>query len=114
MCLWHYRVNPVDGLCIPVKATPQMQTNCNDAAGTSKCGPRYGNTNALRNGTRIERLTLGDLPDRMRRHLATARHYRRTLEQLVLATKGEVSLIDAHWIDEAASAEIHSGICRWL
>lgn len=68
----------------------------------------------MRNASKIHRLTIGVLPDVMKRQLATARAYRRELEQMVLDAKGEVSLIDAHYIDEAANAEVHGSICRWL
>lgn len=72
------------------------------------------NLNGAKNGARIQRLTLGDLPVTMRRQTANARKYRRDLEQLVLETKGEVNTTDAHLIDEAAAGEVHASICRWL
>jgi len=72
------------------------------------------NLNAMRNGSRIARLTIGALPNAMKRQLRTARAYRRDLEAIVVAEKDEVSLEDAHTIDEAVNAEIHSSICKWL
>lgn len=79
-----------------------------------KSGPPKGNMNAARNGTGLTRLTLGELPQTMRRQLQAARKYRRSLEALVVESKGEIKAIDAHLIDEAASAEIHASVCRWL
>ena len=63
---------------------------------------------------RLARLTLGQLPSRMRRQIAQARKYRRELEQVVLDTKGQISPYDAHLIDQAATAEVHAAVCRWL
>lgn len=68
----------------------------------------------MTNGTSIHRLTLGVFPDCLRRQLATARKYRAELEQFVLDAKGEVSVVDSHYIDQAAGAEVHSAICRML
>ncbi len=77
-------------------------------------GPPKGSINAAKNGTRLARLTLGELPRTMRRQTAAARAYRRDLEQAVLDAKGEVNATDAHLIDEASSAEVHASVCRWL
>lgn len=68
----------------------------------------------MKNGASVHRLTIGELPDVMRRQLATSRRYRRELEQLVAEVKGEVSVIDAHYVDEAVGAETHAALCRWL
>ena len=73
-----------------------------------------GNLNASRNGGRLTRLTLGELPVTMRRQTTQARVYRRGLESLVIDAKGEVDATDAHLIDEAATAEVHGAVCRWL
>jgi hypothetical protein len=70
--------------------------------------------NAVKSGTRLTRLTLGCLPQRMLRQTRMARKYRRGLEQLVMTAKGEVDAVDAHLIDEASGAETHASICRWL
>ena len=79
-----------------------------------RSGPPRANLNRSRNGTKIARLTLGELPQTMRRQLQTARKYRRTLETLTVEAKGQVTTTDAHLIDEAAGAEIHASVCRWL
>lgn len=73
-----------------------------------------GNLNTAKHGGQISRLTLGSLPTSMARHVRKGCKYRRELEELVLHERGEVSLADAHIIDEAATAEIHAGVCRWL
>lgn len=79
-----------------------------------KSGPKHGNLNASRNGTRVSRLTLGELPQTMRRQLQNARKYRRELEALVLNAHGEINATHAHLVDEAAAAEVHASVCRWL
>ncbi len=84
------------------------------AGKAGKSGPKKANLNATKNGTTISRLTLGELPQTMRRQTQQARKYRRTLESLVAAAKGEVNATDAHLIDEAATAEVHASVCRWL
>lgn len=81
---------------------------------TGKPGSGKANLNSTRNGTNLTRLTLGELPLTMRRQTQNARKYRRGLEALVVKVKGEVSPTDAHLIDEAAGAEIHAAVCRWL
>ncbi len=80
----------------------------------NKGGAPVGSMNGLKNGSRISRLILGQLPTKMRRQLQNARKYRRGLEQAVVDIKGEVSLLDAHLIDEASGAEVHASVCRWL
>jgi hypothetical protein len=50
----------------------------------------------------------------MSRHVRRASQYRRELEALVLAAKGEVDLKDAHTIDLMTTCEMHAGLCRWL
>lgn len=77
-------------------------------------GPPLANINASANGSRISRLTLGELPNKMRRQLQNARKYRRYLESLCVDAHGEVNATHAHLIDEAAAAEVHASICRWL
>lgn len=79
-----------------------------------RSGPKKANLNATRNGTRLSRLTLGELPQTMRRQTQQARKYRRLLEALVTEARGEVNATDAHLIDEAAAAEVHASVCRWL
>ena len=79
-----------------------------------RSGPPKGNLNNAKNGTRLERLTLGELPKTMRVQQSAVRKYRRALESLVTDAKGQVSTTDAHLIDEATTAEVHAAICRWL
>jgi hypothetical protein len=79
-----------------------------------RSGPSKANLNSARNGGSLTRLTLGELPQTMRRQLQMARKYRRGLEQLVIEAKGQVTATDAHLIDEAAGAEVHAAVCRWL
>jgi hypothetical protein len=82
---------------------------------TTTNGHTPAKLNALKHGGRlVVRLNLGELPTPMRRQTASARAYRRELEQFVVTAKGQVDLESAHWIDEACCAEIHSSICRWL
>jgi hypothetical protein len=78
-------------------------------------GAAKGNINAARTGTALLfRLTIGELPATMRRQTQNARKYRRSLEALVLDLKGSVGPLAAHLIDEAAAAEVHASVCRWL
>ena len=70
--------------------------------------------NHVKHGGALSRLTLGELPTVMRRQMQTVRKYRRVLEQAVMDVKNEVDLLDAHLIDEACAAEIHTRFCRWL
>ena len=79
-----------------------------------RSGPPKANLNSMRHGGAITRLTLGELPETMRRQTQTVRKYRRSLESLVMEAKGEVNNTDAHIIDEAATAEAHAAVCRWL
>ena len=79
-----------------------------------KSGPKKGSMNAVKNGTRLTRLVLGELPNTMRRQLQSARKYRRALEALVVEAKEEIGVLDAHLIDEATGAEVHASVCRWL
>ncbi len=75
--------------------------------------PSY-NLNAMRNGKRLVRLTVGELPTKLHSVKVEARKYRRGLEDAVLDVRGEVSVMDAHRIDTAAGATMHVGVCRWL
>jgi len=72
------------------------------------------NVNAAKNGTRLVRLTVGELPLKLNKVKVEARAYRRSLEEAIIEVRGEVSVTDAHAIDTAAAATIHAGICRWL
>ena len=75
--------------------------------------PRY-NLNAARNGTRLTRLTVGELPRQLNHVKIEGRRYRRALEAVCGDVHGEVSVTDAHSIDTATGATVHAGICRWL
>jgi hypothetical protein len=77
-------------------------------------GAPKSNLNSTRNGSKLSRLVLGDLPSGMHRQLQVIRKYRRTLEDSVIEIKGFISLGDAHLINEAATGEQHGAICRWL
>ena len=76
-------------------------------------GP-MNNLNAIKNGNRLNRMIIGTLPPTMRRQTANARRYRRSLEELVIIQKGEVTVSDAHIIDTCTACELHAAICRWL
>jgi hypothetical protein len=85
--------------------------------------PRNGTTKAmslrslnnLRNGARIIRLALGELPPCLHRVTRYCRQYRKILEvEVAQANGGEVSLTAAHWIDCAAGHEQHLQLMRWL
>ncbi len=84
----------------------------NKATTMAKRGPKPGSLNAIKNGTRLT--VLGELPPGMRRQQSNVRKYRRSLEELVMQAKGQISATDSHLIDEAATAEVHGAICRWL
>lgn len=68
----------------------------------------------LRNGRRLGHLTLGMMHKTLRRQTAGVRSYSNELEALVMEVKGEVSVYDQHLINEAAQAEMHAAVCRWL
>ena len=77
-------------------------------------GAPEGNLNRLSNGSRVRRLTVGELPNEMIAVKREGRKYRRDLEALVLATKDEINATDAHLIDTATAATVQAGVCRWL
>jgi hypothetical protein len=78
-----------------------------------RSGPKAGVPQ--RNGTSITRLPLGDYPATMRKAVTrAARKYRRDLESLVVKMNAGINTTEAHLIDEAASAEAHGSVCRWL
>jgi hypothetical protein len=84
------------------------------AGKAGRSGPPKGNLNGCKNGGSLTRLTIGELPQTMRRQMQMARKYRRGLEALVMEAKREVNATDAHLIDEATGAEVHASVCRWL
>jgi hypothetical protein len=75
--------------------------------------PTY-NLNAVRNGTRLARLTIGELPPDLAHVKREARAYRRGLEQAVVDAHGEVSVVHAHALDTAVQGQIHFGVCKWI
>ncbi len=77
-------------------------------------GAQLHNSNALSTATRVNvhRLTLGRLPRRFIAAERVARTYRRSLEQAVVAQKGEIGLKDAHWLDSAVKHELHALMLR--
>src|SRR5215212_262955 len=81
-----------------------------------KSGPKPGNLNGLKNGSklRLKRLTVGELPATMIAVKREGRAYRRELERECVEIKGQIGTTDAHLIDTAAAATIQAGICRWL
>lgn len=79
-----------------------------------RSGAPKGNFNALKVGSDVRRLTVGELPKTMTTIKREGRAYRRDLEAAVVKAKGEVNLTDSHLIDTAAAATIQAGICRWL
>ena len=72
------------------------------------------NLHAAKNGTRITRLIVGNLPKPLHRVQRFVLQYRRTLEDAVIEVRNEVGLIDAHVIDAACKHEQHAGVCRHL
>jgi hypothetical protein len=74
----------------------------------------HGNLNGLKNGRRMARLVLGELPKPLFRVKMQVRNYRRQLEDEVTLRHGSVGVTHAHFIDTAVTAEQHAAICRWL
>lgn len=81
-----------------------------------RSGPKPGNKNALKNGSRLDhkRLVVGELPKKMIAVRREARAYRRDLEAEVLLVKGQIDTLDAHIIDAATGATMAAGVNRWL
>lgn len=81
-----------------------------------KSGPKPGNLNALRNGSKLNanRLVVGELPGTMVSVKREGRKYRTELEAATLHEKGTIDLVDAHHIDTATAATVQAGVCRWL
>lgn len=93
---------------------PTPSTRKGKGGKKGRSGPTRGNLNSTRNGTKLTRLTLGELPKTMRRQTQNCRKYRRDLEDLVLSIRVAITPTDAHLIDEATTAEVHASVCRWL
>lgn len=82
---------------------------------TGKRGAPQGNFNSVRNGTRIVRLALGQLPPAMSRVTRYCRDYRRALEEVVAdANHGQLTMTQAHLVDAACTHEQHAKVCLWL
>lgn len=81
---------------------------------TPNNNPLISNLNNLKNGSRLTRLTIGNLPKPLTKVQQEARRYRMGLEQAVLDAYGGISATQAHHIDTAAQCMTHAGICRWL
>ena len=80
-----------------------------------KSGAPRRNTNGFKHGSSVigKRLTVGELHPKMLSVKREALAYRRELEAEVLAVKGTVSWMDAHYVDTASSATMAAGMCRW-
>ena len=72
------------------------------------------NINSVKNGSRMVRLTVGELPRPMLSVRGEVRRYRRLLEAAVIEVHGEVDVTRAHEIDLACQAHMHCSVCRWL
>lgn len=86
-----------------------------------RSGPKRGNVNALKTGTKVSktRLVVGELPSALISVKREGRAYRRNLEAAVMNAKGltgvnQIGTLDAHLIDTASAATIAAGICRWV
>lgn len=86
------------------------------AGKAGRSGPKKGNVNAAKNGSRIAktRLVIGELPKQLLSVRREARSYRRHLEAEVLRVHGEITAMHAHAIDTAAAATVSAAIARWL
>ena len=73
-----------------------------------------GNLNGLKNGARLNRLTVGELPKELLSAKVEGRKYRRALESEFERVWGEVTPTAAHSIDTATGSMVHAAICRWL
>lgn len=76
-------------------------------------GPKF-NLNSVRNGRRIVRLVVGELPGRLDFIKREARAYRVALEETTADVHGEVDLVAAHAIDTASASQQHAAVCRWI
>jgi hypothetical protein len=81
-----------------------------------RSGPKPGNLNALKNGSKLShhRLVVGELPRPMISCKREARAYRRELERTVLEVKSVIDPEDCHLIDAAVGATIAVAVNRWL
>ena len=83
-----------------------------------KSGPKPGNKNALKNGSKVNRLNLviGTLPSRFRTAQKQAREYRRKMVEGIQEAKGDGDLdaLDLHQIDLGAQCTAEESILRQL
>lgn len=70
--------------------------------------------NRLKNGSKMVRLSVGELPTKLSRVTRYVRKYREILETEVAEAHGEISLTQAHLIDSACGWEQALGVLRWL
>ena len=87
-------------------------TPAKGTATKAKLSPRA--LNNLRNGSRLVRLALGELPPKLSRVTRYSRLYRAQLEEAVCQSHGEVTLTQAHLVDSAAGWQQALGVLRWL
>lgn len=74
---------------------------------------RY-NLNPARNGTRLARLVVGELPKELLSVKREGRQYRRFLEAACVEAHDQVDTMAAHHIDTATAGQVHAGVCRWI
>lgn len=74
---------------------------------------RAPNVGALRNGARTSRLVLGQLPPRLARLQRGINQYRQALEAATIERHGQISILHAHQINLAATAELQAAIALW-
>jgi hypothetical protein len=88
-------------------STAQATTSVKPAG---KPGPPYGSANAIRHGMRGSAMPKGC------HHIDRATsHFRRQLEAAVFEARGEITLVDAAYVNTAYRAERHAQLAqRWL
>jgi hypothetical protein len=74
---------------------------------------RTPNVGPLRNGARTSRLTLGQLPPKLARLQRGVNQYRAALEAATIERHGQISILHAHQINLAASAELQAAVAYW-
>ena len=107
-------VDMIDNETAPDRFSDALLVRDDQMATAKEAAPNAHLLNAVKNGSRLRPLNIGDMPKLLERVERAAREYRRYLEAAVLEARGEISHICAHWIDEAVSWSIHADICRWL
>jgi len=89
-------------------------TDTSKPANTKRPRADIRGLNSLKNGARMYRLTIGELPKQLSRVTRYCRKYRMGLEAAVADAHGEVTLTMAHHVDAAAGHEQHLQVMRWL